>query len=158
MSSVAKSCYFRDGRFAALDALHNQYRQIYSATQARARNRKKSHPARPALVDMEMQRRYEDEGTAWHLLGPGQRQVRDDLAHAAACRACRGTLGRRMLCQSGMPRVVDTRLVTKYNIFVLEVVKAWVDPGQPKPKTIHHIGRGAFLVDGETIHFDSRMP
>jgi len=55
-------------------------------------------------------------------------------------------------------RVVDTRLVNKYNLFVLEVVKAWVDPEQPKPKTMHHIGKGTFVVDGETIHFESRMP
>lgn len=55
-------------------------------------------------------------------------------------------------------RVVDTRLVNKYNLFVLEVLKAWTDPAQPKPKTIHHIGNGTFVVDGETIHFESRMP
>lgn len=55
-------------------------------------------------------------------------------------------------------RVVDTRLVNKYNLFVLEVVKAWIDPGQPRPKTIHHRGHGAFVVDGETIHFESQMP
>lgn len=55
-------------------------------------------------------------------------------------------------------RVVDTRLVNRYNLFVLEVVKAWIDPQQPRPKTIHHIGNGAFVVDGEVIHFESRMP
>lgn len=55
-------------------------------------------------------------------------------------------------------RVVDTRLVNKYNLFVLEVVKAWVDPEQPKPKTIHHRGYGSFVVDGETIRLESRMP
>jgi flavin reductase (DIM6/NTAB) family NADH-FMN oxidoreductase RutF len=55
-------------------------------------------------------------------------------------------------------RVVDTRLVNRYNLFVLEVVKAWIDPQQPRQKTIHHIGNGAFVVDGEVIHFESRMP
>ncbi|MFA6154771.1 flavin reductase family protein [Mesorhizobium sp.] len=55
-------------------------------------------------------------------------------------------------------RVVDTRLVDTYNLFVLEVVKAWVDPGQPRPKTIHHVGNGGFVVDGEIIHFQSNMP
>jgi len=34
-------------------------------------------------------------------------------------------------------RVVDTRLVNRYNLFVLQVVKAWADPDQPNPKTIH---------------------
>lgn len=55
-------------------------------------------------------------------------------------------------------RVVDTRLVNKYNLFVLEVLKAWVDPGQPRPKTIHHVGNGAFVVEGEVVHFESSMP
>jgi flavin reductase (DIM6/NTAB) family NADH-FMN oxidoreductase RutF len=36
--------------------------------------------------------------------------------------------------------VVDFRLVNKYNLFVLEVVKAWTDPAQKNPKTIHHHG------------------
>lgn len=55
-------------------------------------------------------------------------------------------------------RVTDTRLVNKYSLFVLEVVKAWTDPNQPDAKTIHHRGRGIFSVDGEIIHFESRMP
>lgn len=55
-------------------------------------------------------------------------------------------------------RVADTRLVNNYNLFVLEVLKSWVDPAQPKPKTFHHIGNGAFTVDGEVIHFESRIP
>ncbi|MDX8519880.1 flavin reductase family protein [Mesorhizobium sp. VK23D] len=55
-------------------------------------------------------------------------------------------------------RVVDTRLVNKYNLFVLEVLKAWIDSAQPKPKTIHHVGNGAFVVDGEVIHFESHIP
>ena len=55
-------------------------------------------------------------------------------------------------------RVTDTRLVNKYNLFLLQVLKAWTDPAQPKPRTIHHIGNGTFVVDGETIHFESRRP
>ena len=55
-------------------------------------------------------------------------------------------------------RVIDTRLVNSYNLFVLQVVKAWIDPRQPNPKTIHHRGYGAFSVDGETIRIESRMP
>jgi flavin reductase (DIM6/NTAB) family NADH-FMN oxidoreductase RutF len=55
-------------------------------------------------------------------------------------------------------RVVDTRLVHKYNLFVLEVLKAWIDPAQRNPKTIHHHGRGRFAVDGEMIALKSRMP
>jgi flavin reductase (DIM6/NTAB) family NADH-FMN oxidoreductase RutF len=55
-------------------------------------------------------------------------------------------------------RVVDTHLVNKFNLFILEVVKAWIDPAQKHPKTIHHHGYGSFAVDGETIKLKSRMP
>ena len=55
-------------------------------------------------------------------------------------------------------RVRDPRLVTKYNIFILEVVKAWIDPAQKRPKTIHHKGSGVFVVDGPEIKLASRMP
>ena len=41
-------------------------------------------------------------------------------------------------------KVTDTRLVKKYNLFVLEVLKAWIDPTQRNPKTIHHRGYGIF--------------
>jgi len=55
-------------------------------------------------------------------------------------------------------KVVDTHLVNKYGLFVLEVVKAWTDPAQKSPKTIHHHGFGRFVVDGETIELQSKMP
>jgi flavin reductase (DIM6/NTAB) family NADH-FMN oxidoreductase RutF len=54
-------------------------------------------------------------------------------------------------------KVADTRLVNKYNLFVLEVLKAWIDPKQKKPRTIHHHGYGNFVVDGETIKLKSKM-
>ena len=54
-------------------------------------------------------------------------------------------------------KVADTRLVSKYNLFVLEVLKAWTNPAQQKSKTIHHHGYGRFVVDGETITLKSRM-
>ncbi len=55
-------------------------------------------------------------------------------------------------------KVIDTRLVNEYNLFVLEVLKAWIDPRQKDPKTIHHHGYGRFVVDGECIRLKSRMP
>ncbi len=54
-------------------------------------------------------------------------------------------------------KVADTSLVNQYNLFVLEVLKAWTDPAQPHPRTIHHHGYGKFVVDGETIKLRSRM-
>lgn len=55
-------------------------------------------------------------------------------------------------------RVVETRLVNRFNLFVLEVVKAWRDPVQKAPRTIHHQGYGTFAVDGNTLKLPSRMP
>jgi flavin reductase (DIM6/NTAB) family NADH-FMN oxidoreductase RutF len=52
-------------------------------------------------------------------------------------------------------RVVDTRLVSKYGLFILEVVKAWIDPARKHPRTIHHLGRGHFMVAGRTIRLPS---
>jgi flavin reductase (DIM6/NTAB) family NADH-FMN oxidoreductase RutF len=54
-------------------------------------------------------------------------------------------------------KVTDTRFVNAYGLFILEVLKAWIDPKQKTPKTIHHRGYGAFAVDGETIRLKSRM-
>ena len=54
-------------------------------------------------------------------------------------------------------QVSDRRLVARYNLFILEVVKAWTDPAQKNPKTIHHHGYGKFVVDGATIRLKSRM-
>ena len=55
-------------------------------------------------------------------------------------------------------RVTETRLVNRFNLFVVEVVKAWTDPSQKHPRTIHHHGYGKFVVDGETIELKSKMP
>ena len=55
-------------------------------------------------------------------------------------------------------KVVDTHLVNKFNLFVLEVLKAWRDPSQKYPKTIHHHGYGRFAVDGKMIKLNSKMP
>jgi flavin reductase (DIM6/NTAB) family NADH-FMN oxidoreductase RutF len=54
-------------------------------------------------------------------------------------------------------RVVDTKLVNKYNFFILEVVKAWINPATKNPKTIHHLGKGIFTVDGQIIKLPSKM-
>lgn len=48
-------------------------------------------------------------------------------------------------------KVIDTAMVSKYNIFILEVVKAWVSPSKKRQRTIHHCGGGKFIVDGDVI-------
>ena len=53
-------------------------------------------------------------------------------------------------------KVVDAKLVAKYCFFILEVLKAWIDRSRKHPRTIHHLGRGAFMVAGRTIKLPSR--
>lgn len=54
-------------------------------------------------------------------------------------------------------RVVDARMAARYCFFVLQVIKAWIDPARQRPRTIHHLGRGAFMVAGRTIKLPSKM-
>lgn len=54
-------------------------------------------------------------------------------------------------------RIADTRLVNRYNFFVLEVLKAWTDPSLKDPRTLHHRGHGRFMIAGETIKLPSKM-
>jgi flavin reductase (DIM6/NTAB) family NADH-FMN oxidoreductase RutF len=54
-------------------------------------------------------------------------------------------------------RLVDSRLVNKYNFFILEVVKAWIDTAIRLPRTLHHRGRGLFMVAGRNMQLPSRM-
>ena len=54
-------------------------------------------------------------------------------------------------------KIADTRLVGKYNLFVLEVLGAWTDPRQKNPKTIHHHGYGKFTADGAALKLKSKM-
>ncbi len=60
-------------------------------------------------------------------------------------------------------RVADTKFVNKYNFFVLEVVKAWIDRGQGRAgwrrlQTFHHMGMGRFMIAGRTVTVPSKMP
>jgi flavin reductase (DIM6/NTAB) family NADH-FMN oxidoreductase RutF len=54
-------------------------------------------------------------------------------------------------------KVIDARMVTKYNFFVLEVLKAWIDPARKHPRTIHHLGKGVFMVAGRLMKLPSKM-
>ena len=54
-------------------------------------------------------------------------------------------------------RVKDTEMVKSYNMFVLECVKAWVNPKLADSATLHHHGYGNFAVDGERITVKSKM-
>ena len=54
--------------------------------------------------------------------------------------------------------MVDKKLATRYNLFVLEAVKAWIDPELAQAKTLHHCGFGRFVLDGEVLRLPSAMP
>ncbi len=54
-------------------------------------------------------------------------------------------------------RVVDTRLINKYNLFILEGVKAWIDPERKERRTFHANGDGTFVVDGQTLNLKKKM-
>lgn len=54
-------------------------------------------------------------------------------------------------------RVADTRLMNRYNFFVLEVLAAWIDPACKAPRTLHHEGMGRFMVAGDRIRLASKM-
>ncbi|XXG98450.1 hypothetical protein Hte_004774 [Hypoxylon texense] len=56
--------------------------------------------------------------------------------------------------------VEDTKMVSKYSMWVLKPVKAWINPNK-KPgeggKMFHHRGDGTFVVDGEILDLKDRM-
>jgi flavin reductase (DIM6/NTAB) family NADH-FMN oxidoreductase RutF len=54
-------------------------------------------------------------------------------------------------------RVIDTAMVDKYNLFILAVVRAWIDPERKERRMIHHNGDGTFVVDGRSIDLKARM-
>jgi flavin reductase (DIM6/NTAB) family NADH-FMN oxidoreductase RutF len=54
-------------------------------------------------------------------------------------------------------KVIDSSMSSKYLLFILEVLKAWVDPSRKNPRTLHHRGKGAFMVAGKTIELASKM-
>jgi len=53
-------------------------------------------------------------------------------------------------------KVVDMKMATKYNIFILQVLKAWITTSKKRQLTIHHCGNGNFIVDGKLIKIPSK--
>ena len=51
--------------------------------------------------------------------------------------------------------IYDDSLVSKYNLIILRVVKAWADRAQFKK--IHHNGDGTFFIDGDTFDMRTKM-
>ncbi len=53
-------------------------------------------------------------------------------------------------------RLHDARLAGKYNLFILRVVKAWVDPAVKNPATFHHRGGPDFIVAGRPVNLQGK--
>ena len=45
-------------------------------------------------------------------------------------------------------KLVDSSLIRKYSLFVLEVVKAHVATSPAYPRTMHYRGDGVFMISG----------
>ena len=76
------------------------------------------------------------------------------LTPAAASRVCPPLVDE---CYANLEcRVVNTSLVAKYNLFILEVLQAWIDPSKKDPRTIHHLGKGVFMFAGKRVKLPSR--
>jgi flavin reductase (DIM6/NTAB) family NADH-FMN oxidoreductase RutF len=54
-------------------------------------------------------------------------------------------------------RVVDDSLAGNYNLFILEGIKAWIDPARKERRTFHANGDGTFVIDGRTLNLRKRM-
>jgi len=54
-------------------------------------------------------------------------------------------------------KLIDKKMADLYDLFILEVVRAWTDPRQKNPRTLHHCGRGVFAVSGKRIRLPSGM-
>lgn len=48
-------------------------------------------------------------------------------------------------------RLVDSRLIDRYSLFVFEVVKAHARPAPKFPRTLHYRGDGLFMIAGPTV-------
>lgn len=54
-------------------------------------------------------------------------------------------------------KVVDTQMVNAYDFFVLEVIKAWVDPTVKDPRTFHHFGKEDFFIAAKRVTIRPKM-
>jgi flavin reductase (DIM6/NTAB) family NADH-FMN oxidoreductase RutF len=55
-------------------------------------------------------------------------------------------------------RLVDAKMIARYNMFIFEAVRAQVATSPKLPKTIHYRGDGAFMISGaETAKYRKRF-
>jgi flavin reductase (DIM6/NTAB) family NADH-FMN oxidoreductase RutF len=50
-------------------------------------------------------------------------------------------------------KVIDTRMLNKYNFFILQAVKAQVALSPRYPETLHYRGEGIFMISGKNVSY-----
>ena len=53
-------------------------------------------------------------------------------------------------------KVIDMKMTSKYGIFILEVVQAWMTTSKKRQRMIHHCGKGNFITDGKKFKLPSK--
>ena len=53
-------------------------------------------------------------------------------------------------------KVIEMSMATQYNIFIMEGLAAWITRSKKRIRTIHHEGKGNFIVDGKRITIPSK--
>ncbi len=54
-------------------------------------------------------------------------------------------------------RLADSKLISKYGVFIWEVVKAHVATSPKYPETLHYRGDGVFMLAGRTINLRKKF-
>ena len=54
-------------------------------------------------------------------------------------------------------RLINSRLVNKYNFFIFQVMKAHVAIAPKYPRTVHYRGDGIFMVSGKEVSYRRRF-
>ncbi|MDR1489741.1 MAG: flavin reductase family protein [Desulfovibrio sp.] len=54
-------------------------------------------------------------------------------------------------------RIVNRKLAGEYNFFVLQGVRAWMNPEPADARSFHAVGDGTFIIDGETVNLRHKM-
>lgn len=54
-------------------------------------------------------------------------------------------------------KLVDSKMLGKYNFFIFEVVKAHAAVTPKYPKTIHYTGDGIFMISGEHVNMKKKF-
>lgn len=54
-------------------------------------------------------------------------------------------------------KLIDSSLIKKYSLFIFEVVKAHAARIPKKPKTIHYLGDGQFMIAGKSLNLRKKF-